>query len=78
LAEWDLFVLLGLAPEAPTPSEPVGASEPPPPFGRFAARVAGNVLSMVGRALAASARDQLLVANPRYLPEGYSPAAASA
>jgi aminoglycoside phosphotransferase (APT) family kinase protein len=138
-SEWDLFVLLGVA---PAPASPIVAMRPgpPPPFGRptagelveavgeyleqrvseesergarFAARVARNVLSMVerellfgsafgeaytdrlqalgfdndrslarairsgscddrwdevGAALAASARDQLLVANPSYLP----------
>jgi aminoglycoside phosphotransferase (APT) family kinase protein len=145
-SEWDLFVLLGLAPDAPDPPEPEPATSDPPapdslaPFGRptgaelveavreylerdvmeqsegrarFQARVARNVLSMVerelrlgpafaqahqdrlaalgfdgdralatairsgacdgewtavGKALALSARDQLLVANPAYLP----------
>jgi aminoglycoside phosphotransferase (APT) family kinase protein len=138
-SEWDLFVLLGVAPAAPSPIVAMKPG-PPPPFGRptaaelveavgdyldqavhkegergarFAARVARNVLSMVerelqfgpafgeahrgrlralgfdsdpslarairlgvcdgrwdevGAALAASARDQLLVANPHYLP----------
>jgi hypothetical protein len=149
-SEWDLFVLLGLGPDAPPPVGTTGDPPPPPPFGRpsagelveavgeyleqraneegergarFAARVAGNVLSMVARelqlgpvfgeahrsrlralgfdsdrglaaairagscdgrwdevggALAASARDQLLVANPNYLPTAYLPAAVSA
>jgi aminoglycoside phosphotransferase (APT) family kinase protein len=149
-SEWDLFVLLGLAPEPPVLSSPPDASAPAPsrtrsPFGRpsaaelieavrehleqiepersaapgdgsaarFTARVARNVLSMVeremewgsflghvqvlrlnalgfdddrslaaairsgacdaewkavGQALAGAARDQLLVANPSYLP----------
>jgi hypothetical protein len=153
-SEWDLFVLLGLAPDAPgqlghgdapdvaAPDAAADAPAPdaPAPFGRpsgaelveavreylegdvmeqseggarFRARIARNVLSMVerelrlgpslvhahrerldalgfdsdsalaaairsgacddewpavGRALAASARDQLLVANPSYLP----------
>jgi aminoglycoside phosphotransferase (APT) family kinase protein len=147
-SEWDLFVLLGLAPESESQSDAVpelpapGAA--PAPFGRpaaaelleavrgyldqrvrdegdrgarFAARVAGNVLAMVeremqwgpflsethrvrlgalgfdddralatairsgecdnrwgdvGRAMAAAARDQLVVANPTYLPDAYS------
>jgi aminoglycoside phosphotransferase (APT) family kinase protein len=144
-SEWDLCVLLGVAPEAPGPAEPpaAGPAESPPvlaPFGRpaaaelveavqeylardvmeqsagrsgFQARIARNVLALVGRelrlgpalarahsdrldalgfdsdrnlaaairsggcdddwsavgaALAASARAQLLVANPSYLP----------
>jgi hypothetical protein len=143
-SEWDLFVLLGLAPDGPGPdSGEAGESGPvPAPFGRptaielveavreyleagvmeqgervarYQGRVARNVLSMVerelrlgpamarahadrlvalgypddraladairaggcdadaewaavGTALAASARDQLLVANPAYLP----------
>ncbi len=137
-SEWDLFVLLGVAPPVDRP-EPVAAAGPLPPFGRptaaelvdavreyveglmergegaagFEARVARNVLGVVERelrlgpsiatahaarlaelgyaddaalaaalragdldadwrrvapALAASARDQLLVANPSYLP----------
>ena len=150
-SEWDLFVLLGLAPDGldPAASDPAAAYPPAPdppapdplaPFGRptgaelveavreyiehdvmeqsegrgrFQARIARNVLSMVerelrlgpalahahhdrlaalgfdgdralatairsgacdgewssvGKALALSARDQLLVANPTYLP----------
>jgi aminoglycoside phosphotransferase (APT) family kinase protein len=139
-SEWDLFVLLGVAPPADLP-EPVAAAGPLPPFGRptaaelteavreyveglmergegaagFEARVARNALGVVERelrlgpsiaaahaarlaelgyaddaalavalragdldadadwrrvapALAAAARDQLLVANPAYLP----------
>jgi aminoglycoside phosphotransferase (APT) family kinase protein len=137
-SEWDLFVLLGVAPPADL-SEPVAAAGPLPPFGRptagelveavreyveglmerdegaagFEARVARNALAVVERelrfgpaiaaahaarlaalgypddaalaaalragdldddwrsvapALAAAARDQLLVANPSYLP----------
>jgi aminoglycoside phosphotransferase (APT) family kinase protein len=144
-SEWDLFVLLGLTPDPPSPPLPIDdadeSSSGPAPFGRptafdlveavreyleadvmspnagttagYRSRVARNVLSVVerelrlgpalarahrdrldalgfpddralaaairagacdgrwtavGTALAASARDQLLVANPSYLP----------
>jgi aminoglycoside phosphotransferase (APT) family kinase protein len=155
-SEWDLFTLLGLAPDPPPPDDPpldvhggtrsTGEIEHAP-FGRptaaelveavreyvegnvmetsegrarFQARIARNVLAVVerelqigpafsrdhrarlkdlgfdgdralaaairsgacdrdwtavGTALAASARDQLLVANPSYLPAAYLPAA---
>jgi aminoglycoside phosphotransferase (APT) family kinase protein len=150
-SEWDLFVLLGLAPTPPWPTPPEEAAwpDPPPPFGRptaielveavrehlertaddevergarFTARVSRHVLSIierelrwgavftathrrrlealgfdgdrslagairsgacdaawtaVGRALAASARDQLVVANPGYLPSDHLPAAST-
>jgi len=150
-SEWDLFVLLGLAPSPSRPGtlEEAALPAPPPPFGRpsaielveavrehlertadedgergarFAARVSRNVLSIVerelrwgaaftalhrrrlealgfdgdrslavairsgscdaawtavGRALAASARDQLAVANPGYLPSAHLPAAST-
>ncbi|HTU39582.1 MAG TPA: phosphotransferase family protein [Acidimicrobiales bacterium] len=145
-SEWDLFVLLGVAPSGPPPSpDPLGARVATPPFGRptaaelveavreylessvmdqseggtrFEARVARNALGVVERelvlgpavagahaqrlralgaeddaqlaatiragdlddrwervaaALAASARDQLLVANPSYLPPSAVP-----
>jgi hypothetical protein len=150
-SEWDLFVLLGLAPSPPWHDAPEEAAvpAPPSPFGRptaielveavrehlertageeaergarFTARISRHVLSIierelrwgaiftathhrrlealgfdgdrslasairagscdadwaaVGRALAVSARDQLLVANPGYLPPAHLPAAST-